>query len=41
MRSWVVGGALMAATHTPGRVGEAAQEVVRVLHPHFVREGRC
>ncbi|HET7463511.1 MAG TPA: hemerythrin domain-containing protein [Longimicrobium sp.] len=30
--------ALEAATGAPGRVGEAAREVARVLHPHFVRE---
>jgi hypothetical protein len=30
--------ALTGATRAPGRVGEAAREVARVLHPHFVRE---
>ena len=30
--------ALVAATKAPGRVGEAARAVARVLHPHFVRE---
>jgi len=30
--------ALVEATRAPGRVGEAAREVARVLHPHFVRE---
>jgi hypothetical protein len=30
--------ALEAATRAPGRVGAAAREVARVLHPHFVRE---
>jgi hypothetical protein len=30
--------ALVEATSAPGRVGEAAREVARVLHPHFVRE---
>ncbi len=29
---------LEEATRAPGRVGEAAREVARVLHPHFVRE---
>ncbi len=31
-------GALIAATRRPGPVGAAAQELARVLHPHFVRE---
>ena len=26
------------ATHAPGRIGAAAQELAKVLHPHFVRE---
>jgi hypothetical protein len=30
--------ALVEATRASGRVGEAAREVARVLHPHFVRE---
>lgn len=30
--------ALVAATQAPGRVGEAAREVARVLDPHFERE---
>jgi hypothetical protein len=30
--------ALVEASRAPGRVGEAAREVARVLHPHFVRE---
>lgn len=30
--------ALEDATRAPGRVGEAAREVARVLEPHFVRE---
>jgi hypothetical protein len=30
--------ALVEATRAPGRVGEAAREVARVLHPHFERE---
>lgn len=30
--------ALERATHAPGRVGDAARELARVLHPHFVRE---
>lgn len=30
--------ALEEATRAPGRVGAAAQELARVLHPHFVRE---
>jgi len=30
--------ALVEATRAPGAVGEAAREVARVLHPHFVRE---
>jgi hypothetical protein len=29
---------LEAATKVPGPVGEAAREVARVLHPHFLRE---
>jgi hypothetical protein len=29
---------LVAATKQPGAVGEAAREVARLLHPHFVRE---
>lgn len=29
---------LAAATREPGEVGEAAREVARLLHPHFVRE---
>jgi hypothetical protein len=29
---------LVAATKAPGAVGEAAREVARLLHPHFVRE---
>ena len=29
---------LVQATKEPGAVGEAAREVARVLHPHFVRE---
>lgn len=29
---------LVAATREPGAVGEAAREVARLLHPHFVRE---
>jgi hypothetical protein len=29
---------LVAATKVPGAVGEAAREVARLLHPHFVRE---
>jgi hypothetical protein len=29
---------LDAATHLPGRTGEAARQVVRVLQPHFIRE---
>lgn len=31
-------GALEEATRLPGPVGEAARELARVLHPHFVRE---
>ena len=31
-------GALTEATKEPGRVGEAARELAKVLHPHFVRE---
>jgi hypothetical protein len=31
-------GELVAATKLPGRVGEAARELAKVLHPHFVRE---
>jgi hypothetical protein len=30
--------ALEEATRAPGRVGQAARELARVLHPHFVRE---
>ncbi len=30
--------ALAAATRAPGRTGQAAREVARILHPHFVRE---
>ena len=30
--------ALERATHAPGRVGEAARSLAKVLHPHFVRE---
>lgn len=29
---------LVKATREPGAVGEAAREVARILHPHFVRE---
>ena len=29
---------LVRATKEPGAVGEAAREVARLLHPHFVRE---
>lgn len=29
---------LGAAAREPGRLGEAAREVARLLHPHFVRE---
>jgi hypothetical protein len=29
---------LVRATQEPGAVGEAAREVARLLHPHFVRE---
>ena len=29
---------LVKATKSPGAVGEAAREVARLLHPHFVRE---
>lgn len=29
---------LVKATREPGAVGEAAREVARLLHPHFVRE---
>lgn len=29
---------LSEATRAPGAVGEAAREVARLLHPHFVRE---
>lgn len=29
---------LVNATREPGAVGEAAREVARLLHPHFVRE---
>lgn len=31
-------GALVEATKAPGRVGEAARELAKILHPHFVRE---
>ena len=31
-------GTLVKATREPGAVGEAAREVARLLHPHFVRE---
>ncbi|HEX6643948.1 MAG TPA: hypothetical protein VF037_04685 [Gemmatimonadales bacterium] len=31
-------GRLVAATTLPGRTGEAARALARVLHPHFVRE---
>lgn len=31
-------GALIAATREPGRTGEAARELAKILHPHFVRE---
>ena len=31
-------GALERATQGPGRVGEAARALAKVLHPHFVRE---
>jgi hypothetical protein len=31
-------GALVEATKQPGRVGEAARELAKVLDPHFVRE---
>jgi hypothetical protein len=30
--------ALVDATHAAGAVGEAAKELARILHPHFVRE---
>jgi iron-sulfur cluster repair protein YtfE (RIC family) len=30
--------ALVEATRAPGRVGAAANELAKVLHPHFVRE---
>lgn len=30
--------ALVEATQAPGRVGGAAKELARILHPHFVRE---
>ena len=30
--------ALVRATEAPGRVGDAARELARILHPHFVRE---
>src|SRR5512143_1337890 len=30
--------ALVEATRAPGRVGTAANELAKVLHPHFVRE---
>lgn len=29
---------LLGATKAPGRIGEAARAVAKVLHPHFVRE---
>jgi len=29
---------LVEATKEPGAIGEAAREVARLLHPHFVRE---
>ncbi len=29
---------LVRATKEPGAIGEAAREVARLLHPHFVRE---
>lgn len=29
---------LVEATRATGRIGDAAREVARVLHPHFVRE---
>lgn len=29
---------LAEAERAPGRVGEAAREVARILHPHFLRE---
>lgn len=29
---------LVRATQAPGKVGEAARELARILHPHFVRE---
>ncbi|WP_018614579.1 hemerythrin domain-containing protein [Segetibacter koreensis] len=29
---------LEAATHLPGKTGEAAKKVARLLHPHFVKE---
>lgn len=29
---------LVKATQEPGAIGEAAREVARLLHPHFVRE---
>jgi uncharacterized protein (DUF305 family) len=29
---------LVTATEEPGAIGEAAREVARLLHPHFVRE---
>jgi hypothetical protein len=32
--------ALEQATRAPGRVGEAAAELARVLHPHFERENQ-
>ena len=32
-------GALARATQAPGRVGQAARDLARVLEPHFVREG--
>jgi iron-sulfur cluster repair protein YtfE (RIC family) len=30
--------ALVEATHVPGRVGDAAKDLAKVLHPHLVRE---
>jgi hypothetical protein len=31
-------GELVRATKEPGAVGEAAKQVARLLHPHFVAE---
>jgi hypothetical protein len=31
-------GQLAAATREPGRVGEAARVVAKIMHPHFLRE---